>query len=56
VRVDFGIADLTPLGPADQEVYLVAFRCRCIVTVARGEVIRRAGDFSLVCKHLSTGD
>ena len=39
---DFGIADLMLLGPADQEVYLVEFRCRCAVIVARGQVIRRA--------------
>ena len=38
---DFGIADLMLLGPADQEVYLVEFRCRCAVVVARGHVIRR---------------
>ena len=33
------------LGPADQEVYLVEFRCRCAVIVARGQVIRRTRGF-----------
>ena len=30
---DFGITDLMRLGPADQEVYLVEFHCRCAVIV-----------------------
>ena len=50
---DFGIADLMLLGPADQEVYLVEFRCRCAVVVARGQVIRRPRGFRLVCEHVS---
>ena len=50
---DFGIADLMLLGPADQEVYLVEFRCRCAVIVARGQVIRRRRGFRLVCEHVS---
>jgi len=50
---DFGIADLMLLGPADQEVYLVEFRCRCAVVVARGQVIRRTRGFRLVCEHVS---
>ena len=50
---DFGIADLLLLGPSDQEVYLVEFRCRCAVVVARGQVIRRTRGFSLVCEHVS---
>ena len=52
---DFGIADLMLLGPADQEVYLVEFRCRCAVVVARGQVIRRTRGFRLVCEHVSVG-
>jgi len=52
---DFGIADLLLLGPSDQEVYLVEFRCRCAVVVARGQVIRRTRGFSLVCEHVSVG-
>ncbi len=52
---DFGIADLMLLGPADQEVYLVEFRCHCAVIVARGQVIRRTRGFSLVCEHVSVG-
>ncbi len=50
---DFGIADLMLLGPADQEVYLVEFRCGCAVVVARGQVIRRTRGFMLVCEHVS---
>jgi hypothetical protein len=50
---DFGIADLMLLGPADQEVYLVEFRCHCAVIVARGQVIRRTGGFRIVCEHVS---
>ena len=50
---DFGIADLMLLGPADQEVYLVEFRCRCAVVVARGQVIRRTRGFRRVCEHVS---
>jgi hypothetical protein len=50
---DFAIADLMLLGPADQEVYLVEFRCRCAVVVARGQVIRRTGRFRLLCEHVS---
>ena len=52
---DFGIADLMLLGPADQEVYLVEFRCRCAVIVARGQVIRRTRGFRLVCEHVEGG-
>ena len=52
---DFGIADLMLLGSADQEVYLVEFRCHCAVIVARGQVIRRTRGFSLVCEHVSVG-
>ena len=55
MKFDFGIADLMLLGPADQEVYLVEFRCRCAVVVARGQVIRRTRGFSLVCEHVSVG-
>jgi hypothetical protein len=55
VRFDFGIADLVLLGPADQEVYLVEFRCRCAVVVARGHVVRRTGKFKVVCEHVSGG-
>jgi len=43
------------LGPGEQEVYLVEFRCRCAVVVARGQVIRRTRGFSLVCEHVSVG-
>ena len=50
---DFGIADLVLLGPGAHEVYLVEFRCRCAVIVARGQVIRRTRGFSLVCEHVS---
>ena len=50
---DFGITDFMLLGPADQEVYLVEFRCRCAVVVARGQVIRRPRGFRLVCEHVS---
>jgi hypothetical protein len=53
VRFDFGIADLMLLGPAHQEVYLVEFRYRCAVVVARGRVIRRTGGFGVVCEHVS---
>jgi hypothetical protein len=49
---DFGIADLMLLGPADQEVYLVEFRCRCAILVARGQVIRRTRGFRVVCEHV----
>jgi hypothetical protein len=42
---DFGIADLMLLGPADREVYLLEFRCRRAVLVARGHMIRRTGGF-----------
>ena len=52
---DFGIADLILLGPPDQEVYLVEFRCRCAVIVARRHVIRRTRGFRLVCEHVSGG-
>jgi len=52
---DLGIADLMLLGPADQELYLVEFRCRCAVVVARGQVIRRTRGFRLVCEHVSVG-
>jgi len=52
---DFGIADLVLLGPGEQEVYLVEFRCHCAVIVARGHVIRRTRGFSLVCEHVSAG-
>jgi len=52
---DFGIADLLLLGPSDQEVYLVKFRCGCAVVVARGQVIRRTRGFRLVCEHVSVG-
>ena len=52
-RFDLGIADLLLLGPADQEVYLVEFRCRCAVIVARGQVIRRTRGFKVVCEHVS---
>ena len=52
---EFGITDLMLLGPADHEVYLVEFRCRCAVIVARGQVIRRTGAFRLVCEHISVG-
>ena len=52
---DFGIADLVLLGPGEQEVYLVEFRCHCAVIVARGHVIRRTRGFSLVCEHVSVG-
>ena len=55
MRFDFGIVDLMLLGPADQEVYLVEFRCRCAVIVARGQVIRRTGRFKLVCEHVKGG-
>ena len=50
---DFGIADLVLLGPGEQEVYLVEFRCHCAVIVGRGHVIRRTRGFSLVCEHVS---
>ena len=50
---DFGIADLLLLGPSCQEVYLVEFRCRCAVIVARGQVIRRTRGFKVVCEHVS---
>jgi hypothetical protein len=50
----FGIADLLLLGPADQDVYLVEFRCHCAVVMARGQVIRRTGGFGRVCEHVST--
>ena len=53
MRFDFGIADLMLLGPADQEVYLVEFRCHCAVVVARGQVIRRTRGFRVVCEHVS---
>ncbi len=53
MRFDFGIADLMLLGPGEHEVYLVEFRCRCAVVVARGQVIRRTRGFSLVCEHVS---
>jgi len=43
------------LGPADQEVYLVEFRCRCAVIVARGQVIRRTRGFRVVCEHVEGG-
>ena len=52
---DFGIADLVLLGPGEQEVYLVEFRCHCAVIVARGQVIRRTRGFMLVCEHVSVG-
>ena len=52
---DFGIVDLMLLAPADQEVYLVEFRCRCAVVVARGHVIRRTRGFTPVCEHVSVG-
>ena len=52
VGFDFGIADLMLMGPADQEVYLVEFRCRCAILVARGQVIRRARGFRVVCEHV----
>ena len=52
---DFGIADLLLLGPSDQEVYLVEFRCRCAVVVARGQVIRRTRGFRFVCEHVAGG-
>ena len=52
VSFDFGIADLLLLGPTDQEVYLVEFRCRCAVIVARGQVIRRTRGFRVVCAHV----
>ena len=52
---DFGITDLVLLGPADQEVYLVEFRCHCAVIVARGQVLRRTRGLSLVCQHVSMG-
>ncbi len=55
MRFDFGIADLMLLGPADQEVYLVEFRCRCAVIVARGQVIRRTRGFRVVCEHVEGG-
>jgi len=48
---DFAIADLMLLGPADQDVYLVEFRFRCAVVVARGQMIRRTGG-----SRLGTGD
>jgi hypothetical protein len=51
VSFDFRIADLMLLGPADQEVYLVEFRCRCAVVVARGRVIRRTRGVTVVCEH-----
>ena len=50
---DFGIADLMPLGPADQEVYLV--ECRCAVIVARGQAIRCTRGFRIVCDHVEGG-
>ncbi len=50
---DFGIADLLLLGPSDQEVHLVEFRCGCAVVVARGQVIRRPRGFRVVCEHVS---
>jgi len=40
------------LGPADHEVYLVEFRCRCAVVVARGQVIR-ACEGSRSCASMS---
>jgi len=49
---DFGITDLMLLGPADHEVYLVEFRCRCAVVVARGQVIR-AREGSRSCASMS---
>jgi len=52
---DFGIADLMLLGPADQEVYLVEFHCRCAVVVSRGQVIRRTRGFEVVCEHVEGG-
>ncbi len=52
---DFGIADLLLLGPSDQEVYLVEFRCGCAVVVARGQVIRRTRGFKVVCEHVEGG-
>ena len=52
---DFGITDLMLLGPADHEVYLVEFRCRCAVVAARGQVIRRTRGVTLVCEHVSVG-
>ena len=52
---DFGIADLMLLGVADQEVYLVEFRCRCGVLVARGQVIRRTRGVKVVCEHVERG-
>ena len=52
---DFGIADLLLLGPPDQEVFLVEFRCRCAVVVGRGQVIRRTRGFNLVCEHVEGG-
>ena len=52
---DFGFMDLMLLGPADQEVYLVEFRCGCAVIVAQGQVIRRTRGFRVVCEHVSGG-
>ena len=43
------------LGPADQEVYLVEFRCRSAVIVARGQVIRRTRGFKVVYEHVERG-
>ena len=53
MRFDFGITDFMLLGPADQEVYLMEFRCRCAVIVARGRVIRRTRGFKVVCEHVA---
>jgi hypothetical protein len=55
VSFDFRIADLMLLGPADQEVYLVEFRRRCAVVVARGRVIRRTRGVRVVCEHTEDG-
>ena len=52
---DFGIADLLLLGPSDQEVYLVEFRCGCAVVVARGQVIRRTRGYKVVCERVEGG-
>ena len=50
---NFGIADFVVLE-GDGDISLVQLTCRCVVIVARGRIIRRAGAVNVVCEHVST--
>ena len=53
LHLDFGFRDVLPIGRPEEGVYLVKFACGCMMFVGSGQVLWRAGGFTLVCEHVA---